>query len=164
MVVSERDLDLLRSLQRGLPLVSRPYAELGRIAGMSESEVLWRLAALREAGIVRRLGVIVRHRELGYRANAMLVWALPEERVAEVGAQAATLPFVSLCYRRRPQPPQWPYNLYCMVHGRDRDTVLAQRDELIAHCALADVPHEALFSRRRFKQRGAWYFPQEQAS
>jgi siroheme decarboxylase len=163
MAISEVDQQLIAALQRGLPLVSRPYAALGEPLGMSEQDVLTRLAKLRDDGVVLRLGVIVRHHELGYRANAMMVWAIPEERVDDVGHSVAQEAGVTLCYRRHPAPPRWPYNLYCMIHGRDRDTVLAHRDRIVAQQGLDVFPHAVLFSGRRFKQRGARYLPEHTA-
>lgn len=160
MDVSERDRALLGALQRGLPLVARPYAAVGQRIGMAEEEVMSRLASLKSAGVIRRLGVIVRHHELGYRANAMNVWALPEDRVDAMGRRLAEEPDVSLCYRRR-CCVEWPYNLYCMIHGRDRQQVLAHRQRLAEKHDLDRWPHEVLFSGRRFKQRGAWYRPED---
>lgn len=153
------DRRLVTAIQHGLPLVSRPYAELGRQCGLSEEEVIHRLAALLADGTIKRLGVVVRHRELGYRANAMVVWDIPDERVSELGHCIGRFDFVTLCYRRPRRLPAWPYNLFCMIHGQDRDAVLKRVHQIEQHCNLADVPHEALFSRRRFKQRGAIYAP-----
>ncbi len=157
MELDEGDGRLLEALQQGLPLTSRPYEALGRRAGMSETEVLRRLERFHAGGWINRMGLIVRHHELGYRANAMMVWALPPERVSEVGRTMARYPFVTLCYRRRPSPPEWPYNLFCMIHGRDREAVLGHRDRLVEELGLHGIPQEVLFSTRRFKQRGAWY-------
>jgi DNA-binding Lrp family transcriptional regulator len=154
------DLALVHAVQDGLPLVSRPYAEIGGRIGLAEAEVRARLARLLERGDIRRLGVVVRHRELGYRANAMVVWDIPDRRVAELGRLIGAQPCVNLCYRRPRRPPQWNYNLFCMIHGQSRDGVLANLSSLVERCGLDDVEHQALFSRRRFKQRGARYSDQ----
>jgi len=69
--------------------------------------------------------------------------------------------FVTLCYRRPRRLPDWPYNLFTMIHGRDRDEVLANIDRLVRECGLEDIPRDVLFSRRRFKQRGAIYHAPE---
>ena len=151
------DLALLQAIEDGLPLVSEPYAELGRRLGISEGEVLARFWLLQARGIIKRFGVVVRHRELGYRANAMVVWDIPDDEVADAGAQLGSFSCVTLCYRRPRRPPSWPYNLFTMIHGRDRDQVLERLAELVEACGLQDVPHQVLFSRRRFKQRGARY-------
>jgi DNA-binding Lrp family transcriptional regulator len=150
------DAALLHAVSGGLPLVPRPYAALGQSLGMTEAEVIDRLGRLLADGTIRRLGVVVRHQELGYRANAMVVWALPEDRVTELGQRIGTLPFVTLSYRR-PQRPGWPYNLFTMIHGRDRAAVLAQVDRIKELCGLMEADSAVLFSGRRFKQRGARY-------
>lgn len=148
---------LISAIENGLPICSRPYAEIGGRLGIEESEVIARLASLRQRGVIKRLGVIVRHRELGYRANAMLVWDVPDDRVGELGRCLSQYDFITLCYRRPRVLPDWPYNLFCMIHGKSREEVLERIDWLIEQCNLQDLPHHVLFSRRRFKQRGAVY-------
>ena len=157
MDLSETDRRLAAALAEGLPLDLHPYARLGETLGLDEAEVIARTRRLVESGAIRRLGVIVRHRALGYRANAMVVWDAPDAQVAEIGRRLAALPFVTLCYRRPRRPPDWPYNLFCMIHGRERATVEAQADEAVAACGIAGLPRDLLFSRRCFKQRGARY-------
>ncbi len=119
-----------------------------------------RIGRLSEAGAIRRLGVIVRHRELGYRANAMVVWDVPDADARDAGARLAALPFVTLCYRRPRRLPHWPYNLFSMIHGRDRATVRKLVRRAAAEAGLEAAAREVLFSRRRFKQRGARYTAQ----
>jgi len=157
MELSDTDRRLLAALSQGLPLAPRPYGVLGRHLGLAESEVLSRLRRLADGGTFNRFGVIVQHRALGYRANAMVAWDVPDDRVRETGRTLAGLPFVSLCYRRRRRPPSWPYNLFCMIHGRERATVQAQIDVATRAAGLQAAPRAVLFSRRRFKQRGARY-------
>ena len=158
MQVSDpQDLALISALQDGLPLVSQPYAALGRVAGLGEGEVIERLRRLIDEGVIRRFGVIVRHRELGYRANGMVVWDVPDAQVGEAARLLAAMPCVTLCYRRPRRPPDWPYNLFCMIHGKDRGAVLAQVEAATVEAGLTEMPRDVLFSRRRFKQRGARY-------
>ena len=152
-----QDLALLQAVEDGLPLVSRPFAELGARLGMPEGEVMARFWMLQNLGVIKRFGVVVRHHELGYRANAMVVWDIPDARVRELGRQLGGFSYVTLCYRRPRRLPVWPYNLFTMIHGRDRDQVLARVEDLVQACGLGGIPHEVLFSRRRFKQRGARY-------
>lgn len=155
---------VIAALQPGLPLVARPFAELGARIGTSEAEVLARLGWLLESGVIRRMGVVVRHRELGYRANAMVVWDVPDDRVSELGHCLGQFEFVTLCYRRPRRLPGWRYNLFCMIHGRDRETVLGLVEQMRRHCGLQEIAHEVLFSRTRFKQRGARYFAATEAA
>ncbi len=164
MAVSPTDRRLLAALEAGLPLVSRPYAALGAACGLAEAEVIERLARLREDGVIKRLGLVVRHHEIGYRANAMTVWDVPDDAVDAVGRAMTRRPEVTLCYRRPRRPPAWPYNLFAMVHGRERAAVLDRIAALKSELELGHVPHAVLFSTRRFKQRGARYHAEEAAA
>jgi DNA-binding Lrp family transcriptional regulator len=157
-VSEEHKARLIEALQHGLPLVPRPYAALAARIGLPEAEVIALVQRLQNEGVIKRFGVIVRHHELGYCANAMIVWDVPDERVAELGTRMARLDYVTLCYRRARSLPRWPYNLYCMIHGRDRERVHEKLAELINVCGLQGTRYEVLFSRRRFKQKGATYY------
>ena len=155
LALSSEQRRLVAALQPGLPLVARPFATLGQRIGMTEAEVISIIADWQKSGVVKRLGVVVRHHELGYTANAMVVFDVPDATVSTVGTRLAGEQGVTLCYRRERHLPQWPYNLYCMVHGRPREEVLPVVERL---CRVAGHPCEVLFSTRRFKQRGARYF------
>jgi DNA-binding Lrp family transcriptional regulator len=149
------DRALLQAIERGLPVASRPYASIAQRLHSSEADVIARLDRLIGNGIIRRFGFVVRHRELGYTANAMVVWDIGDDYVDGTGESLARFPFVTLCYRRDRQLPDWPYNLFCMIHGRERATVLRQIEKLHTHI-VARAPRPAvLFSTRRFKQCGA---------
>lgn len=152
---SATDRRLIAALQPGLPLVSHPYAAIAQSAGIAEAVVLSRLQEWIDEGCIKRFGVVVRHHELGFKANAMVVFDIPDDRVAEIGQRLAREPEVTLCYRRARHLPEWPANLYCMVHGRSRDEVAVVIERLQT---IAGHPAQALFSRRRFKQCGARYF------
>lgn len=152
-----QDMALIGAMQSGLPLCSHPYAEIGKRTGMSETEVIQRLQRLLAEGFIKRLGVVVRHHELGYRANAMVVWDVPDKQVSELGHCLGKFEFITLCYQRPRRLPDWRYNLFCMIHGRDRDEVLKHVEFVKEQCRLEDIPHDVLFSQRRFKQRGARY-------
>lgn len=158
-ILTPEDQPLIAAIQGGLPLVPRPFAVVAEQIGWSEAAVIRRIGELQQGGIIKRLGVVVRHRELGYHANAMVVWDIPDEKVAEVGRCLSGFPFVTLCYRRPRRLPQWPYNLFCMIHGRDREAVLEKYRLIIECCGLQEIPKAVLFSLRRFKQRGAIYRP-----
>lgn len=149
--VSDEDRRLLAAMEDGLALAPEPYAELAQRLRADEGEVRARLAALVESGVVRRLGLVLRHRTFGYNANAMVVWNIADDRLEKTAAQFVAHDFVTLCYRR-PRRENWPYNLFTMVHGRERAQTLAEVSQLAALCG---APHEILFSRRCFAQRGA---------
>lgn len=155
LALSSEQRRLVAALQPGLPLVAQPFAAIGQKIGMSGHEVISIIADWQKSGVVKRLGVVVRHHELGYKANAMVVFDVPDDAVSEVGARLAHEHGVTLCYRRKRHLPEWPYNLYCMVHGRSREEVMPVIERL---CHVAGHPCEHLFSTRRFKQQGARYF------
>ncbi len=113
-----RDWDLLMRLQAGLPLCPRPYQEVGRACGLEESEVIARVRRFREEGLIRRWGARIGHLQAGIRGNVMVAWQVPEHRVEEVGSAFAQHSAVSHCYERQ-APPEFPFNLYTMVHAPD---------------------------------------------
>lgn len=144
-------------LERGLPLTERPWLALGEQCGMSEREVMDWVQRWQREGLIKRMGLVVRHRALGIHANAMVVWDLPDAAVAEVGRRLAAEPAVTLCYQRPRRLPAWPYNLFCMIHGTRRDRVLAALDAIVARQGLQQTPHRVLFSLKAYKQCGGRY-------
>lgn len=157
MVLTEQDYRLIAEIQGGLPLTSHPYAEIGERIGLDEQDVIERIGSMQESGIIKRLGIVVRHHELGYTANAMVVWDVPDEQLDEVGEKLGSQACVTLCYQRPRRLPDWPYNLFCMIHGKEKERVLDYIDDLVESQELKYIPHKVLFSGRRFKQRGARY-------
>lgn len=157
LILDAIDKTLISVVQGGLPLCERPYAVIAQQLGLEEQTVINRLQRLQEQGAIKRFGVVVRHHELGYRANAMVVFDISDDQVARLGHCIGKFEYVTLCYRRPRVLPDWPYNLFCMIHGKDRDAVLVHVAELRERCGLLEVPHAVLFSKRRFKQRGAVY-------
>lgn len=148
---------LMAALEDGLELVPRPFARLALRSGLTEDAVLAQLRDWLAARVLKRFGIVVRHHELGFTANAMAVWDVPDEDVSALGRQLAAEPGVTLCYRRVRCLPDWRYNLFCMVHGQRRDEVEARVAAIRSRHGLEGLPHALLFSRRRFKQTGARY-------
>ena len=127
--------------------------------GADEETVIEVVRDLQARGVIKRFGVVVRHHELGFHANAMVVWDIPDESVRDTAGRLARDPAVTLCYRRPRRLPKWPYNLFCMIHGQDRRSVLNKISALRRAAGIQALPYCVLFSRRRFKQRGARYTP-----
>jgi DNA-binding Lrp family transcriptional regulator len=161
-MINTLDLELIIALQNGLPLVSRPYAQIAEQLQLTESDVIQRLQALKQQGLIKRLGVIVNHRKLGYQANAMVVFNIPDADVTRIGNKISQFDFINLCYRRPRHEELWPFNLFCMIHGKTRETVLQQLENLIQTCELTPYAYNILFSQRCFKQRGAVYKQQKE--
>jgi siroheme decarboxylase len=146
---------LAAQLATGLALVAHPFAELAARTGGTEDEIIGTLVHWVQTGVISRMGVIVRHHELGYGSNAMIAFDVPEKLAADVGKRIALESDVTLCARRVRQPPEWPYNVYCMIHGRDKSKVIIRIESLRENCGLRDWPFAILFSTRRFKQQAA---------
>lgn len=148
------DRALIKATQTGLPLVSDPYGAIAAEIGATRDEVMTRLGALLASGAIRRIGLIPNHYKLGVTANGMSVWDVADERVSEIGPQIGALPFVTHCYRRPRHLPNWRYNMFAMVHGRDRDEVRAKVAEIAALIGPAARAHDILFSTRILKKTG----------
>jgi DNA-binding Lrp family transcriptional regulator len=158
-VLDDADRRLVKATAAGLPLVPRPYETIGAEIGMESAEVRRRLQALLDRGVIRRIGAVPNHYALGYRANGMSVWDVPDEKIAEIGARVGALDFVTHCYERPRRLPDWPFNLFAMVHGRARDEV---EEKVAAIASLIGVDcrgHRVLYSSRILKKSG--YRPQE---
>lgn len=155
--VALEDWALAALVEEGLPLLARPFDVWAQALGSGPEAVMRTLKRWLERGTLRRFGAIVRHHELGFAANAMTVFDVPDALVDACGMALAREVGVTLAYRRE-RAPGWPYNLYCMVHGRDRDSVRAVLERAIPGCGLQDHPRAMLFSRKRFKQIGGRRF------
>jgi DNA-binding Lrp family transcriptional regulator len=151
-----KDLDrrLVLATQAGLPLHARPYHWLASELGVEPEQVMAHMQAMLDDGRIRRIGVLPNHYRLGFVANGMSVWDIPDEIAAEVGEQIGKLHSVSHCYQRPRHLPDWPYNIFAMVHGHDRKEVM---DEIgIIADLLGDRArrHDVLFSTRILKKTG----------
>lgn len=154
MSLDELDRRIIRATQSGLPLVHRPYEAVGASLGISGEQVRERLQAMLEEGLVRRIGAVPNHYRLGFTANGMSVWDVADERVDELGERIGQLPFVSHCYRRPRRPPVWNYNLFAMLHGRSREEVEAQAQQVAALLGDACRAHDILYSTAILKKTG----------
>lgn len=148
------DRRIIAATQEGLPLVARPYHEVARRLGIAPEEVMARMRRMLEVGIIRRMGAIPNHYALGYCANGMSVWDVPDAEIGELGRKVGALDFVSHCYRRPRHLPGWPYNLFAMIHGRDRAEVEAKVAAIAALLGGYDRGHAVLYSTRLLKKTG----------
>jgi DNA-binding Lrp family transcriptional regulator len=148
------DEAIVRATQGGLPLEPEPYRAISEALGIRQEELLARLEAMLADGRIRRIGAVPNHYALGYTANAMTVWDVDDETVDELGAAVGSLPFVSHCYRRPRRLPAWRYNLFAMVHGRDRAETEAHRAGIRALLGSALRASDVLYSTRILKKTG----------
>ncbi|PCM44754.1 Lrp/AsnC family transcriptional regulator [Marinobacter sp. ANT_B65] len=152
--ITELDRKLILATQAGLPLVSDPWAELGRQLNLSADNVLARFQALQEAGVIRRVAAVPDHYRLGYRYNGMTVWDVNDDRITDLGTAVGELPFVSHCYRRPRHLPYWSFNLFAMVHGTTREAVEDKASQIRALLGDACQQHTILYSSAILKKTG----------
>lgn len=154
MSIDATDRALLSATQGGLPLVAEPYAEVARWLHLTEDEVMTRLQSLQDRGVIRRIALAPNHYALGMTANGMTVWNVADDRAEVLGAQVGALDFVSHCYLRPRALPDWPYNLFAMVHGSDRADVETHRTAIRAQLGDACRASDILYSSRILKKTG----------
>jgi DNA-binding Lrp family transcriptional regulator len=148
------DRRIVQATQAGLPLVTRPYHAIAEQLGLEPAEVMRRIEAMQARGAIRRIAAVPNHYALGYRANGMSVWDVPDERISELGRRIGELAFVSHCYHRPRHLPDWPYCLFAMVHARDRAGVEAQVAHIAELLGPDDRGHAILYSTRILKKTG----------
>lgn len=154
-VATEEDKRYIRELQKDLEITERPFLKAAQSLGITEEQVLEKAKYYEEIGVMRRFAAILRHREAGFLANGMIVWKVPEERIEQVGAQLGAFPQVSHCYQR-PVYPDWPYNVFSMVHCKSNDDAQKIATEIQNQIDVHD--YKILFSSREFKKTRVEYF------
>ncbi|MGE0083835.1 MAG: Lrp/AsnC family transcriptional regulator [Desulfococcaceae bacterium] len=154
-MLTELEKKIIASVQGDIPVCPRPFLEIARSLGINEESVLETLGDLCTRGIIRRFGATLRHQKSGFSANAMVAWNVDEERIEEVGKKMAGFREVSHCYRRNPNP-DWPYNLYTMIHAKDEESCreIARKLSL----ASGENDYNLLFSRTELKKTSMQYF------
>jgi len=148
------DRAVILATQEGLPLVPQPYHAVAEQVGITPDEVMERLRAMLQSGVIRRIGAVPNHYALGYKANGMTVWDVADERIDALGERIGQLESVSHCYQRPRYLPDWPYNLFAMVHGHDRGEVEQQARQIEDILGDACRGHEILYSTRILKKTG----------
>ncbi len=152
--MDEADRRLIVATQAGLPLISQPYHALAAQLGIDASDVQARLESMLQRGIIRRIGAVPNHYALGYTANGMSVWDVPDAVVDACGAQIGALDWVTHCYRRPRRLPDWPYNLFAMVHGSNRAEVEEKIAQIASLLGENCRSHDVLYSSRILKKTG----------
>ncbi|MFC1474426.1 Lrp/AsnC family transcriptional regulator [bacterium] len=159
MEITEKDKELIRVLQDGLPLVERPYDEIARRAGWDgEAAVIARMREWKEAGVLRRMSAYIRHQRAGYNSNGMVVWDIPEDNLEDIGNRMTESKMISHVYAR-PRSDKFPYRLYTMVHGHSRDDVIAEAERL-ANLEKIEK-YKILFSKKELKRSTTRLFMEE---
>ncbi|MGQ0772194.1 MAG: siroheme decarboxylase subunit alpha [Nitrososphaerota archaeon] len=152
---TEDDKEFIRQLQKDLEVVDRPFLAAAQSLGISEDQVFEKLRHYEEIGVMRRYAAILRHRDVGFTANGMIVWRVPEQRIEEVGDILGAFPQISHCYQR-PVYQDWPYNVFSMVHCKSIAEAESMAKEIQNHIKVDD--YRILFSSREFKKTRVEYF------
>ena len=148
------DRAIILATQAGLPLVPDPWSLVGQPLGISGDDVRVRMQRMQESGVIRRIAAVPNHYRLGYVANGMTVWDVDDAEIDRLGREVGQLPGVSHCYRRPRHLPDWPFNLFAMLHGHTREDVERQAEELRALLGDACRDHRILYSSRILKKTG----------
>ena len=148
------DKEIIRLTQAGLPLTRQPYLELAQQLDMSESQVMDRINDMIKNHVIRRIAAVPNHYKLGYLANGMSVWNIPDEKIMDYGSRIGNLDFVSHCYQRPRHPDIWEYNLFAMIHAHNRDEVLHLATIIAGILGDDNHGYEILFSKRILKKTG----------
>ena len=153
--LTSRDKEFIRELQKDLEVMSRPFDTSARNLGITVDELFKKANEYESMGVMRRFAAILRHRDVGFTANGMIVWKVPEDKIDEVGYKLASFPQVSHCYRR-PVYPDWQFNLFSMIHARTIEAAKKIAIELSSFVGIND--YNILFSSREFKKERVKYF------
>lgn len=148
------DRRIILATQVGLPMSPRPYHAIADQLGIDAAEVMQRMQRMLNLGIIRRIGAVPNHYALGYRANGMTVWDVADDHIDELGARVGRVDFVTHCYRRPRHLPDWPYNLFAMVHGKTREEVEAKARVIAELLGEASRGCDILYSARILKKTG----------
>ena len=153
--LSALDKNVIRALQGDFPLLPEPYKELAARAGVTEDVFLARVRELSEKKMIRKMGAVLRHREIGFAANALCAWEVPADRLDDVAKSMAASPSISHCYDRN-TAPGWPYNLYTMIHGHSRAECESSADTLGKENHIKN--RVMLYSKKEWKKTSMKYF------
>lgn len=146
---------LVRALQNGIPVVERPFQVIADSVGITEEQLIQELESMKASGMIRRFGAILRHQEVGFSANAMVVWNVPDEKVEEFGNAAAAFAQISHCYQR-PRFEGFPYNMYTMIHGQSKSECEETARKLSKQCKVSQF--ELLYTITEYKKSSPVFF------
>ena len=152
---TEQDKDFIRELQKDMEIIDEPFVKAAHNLGITEDELFEKMKHYEDIGIMRRFAAILRHRQVGFTANGMIVWKVPNERISEVGEKLGAFPQVSHCYER-PTYPDWPYNVFSMIHCKTHDEANEMAKTIQNQINVDD--YRILFSTREFKKTRVEYF------
>ncbi len=146
---------LLQIMSKGLPICDDPYKTLAKQFGISEDKLIEFIQDLDSSNVISRFGMVIDPVSVGYEKNAIVVWDVPDDEVDQVGALLGLQEKISLCYRRQRQLPDWPYNLFTMIHGVDQNDVIAELNRIVSENKIESYAWDVLISTETFKHEGS---------
>ncbi|MBT5200867.1 MAG: Lrp/AsnC family transcriptional regulator, partial [Thaumarchaeota archaeon] len=152
---TEQDKDFIRELQKNMDIIDEPFVNAANNLGLTENEVFEKMKHYEDIGVMRRFAAILRHRQIGFTANGMIVWKVDNDKISEVGSKLGSFPQVSHCYER-PTYPDWPYNVFSMIHCKTQDEAYDVAKTIQDQIHVDD--YNILFSTREFKKTRVEYF------
>jgi DNA-binding Lrp family transcriptional regulator len=152
---TEQDKDFIRELQKDMEIIDEPFVKAANNLGITENELFEKMKQYEDNGVMRRFAAILRHRQVGFTANGMIVWKVPEDRISEVGEKLGAFPQISHCYER-PTYSDWPYNVFSMIHCKTHDEANEMAKTIQDQINVND--YKILFSSREFKKTRVEYF------
>ena len=152
---TEQDKDFIRELQKNMDIIDEPFVNAAKNLGLTENEVFEKMKHYEDIGVMRRFAAILRHRQIGFTANGMIVWKVDDDKISEVGSKLGSFPQVSHCYER-PTYPDWPYNVFSMIHCKTQDEAYDVAKTIQDQIHVDD--YNILFSTREFKKTRVEYF------
>ena len=153
---TDKERAILRIVQKNIPESLTPFADIAAQTGATEEEVLTLLRSMQQEGSIRRFGASIKHQKAGYTHNAMVAWIVPHDIVDAIGAEASKHPLISHCYFRPSSAPDWPYEFFTMIHGRNPEEYLQVVEELRASTPLKE--YAVLESLKEMKKTSMVYF------
>ena len=154
-IPTEQDKEFIRELQKDMEIIDRPFLNSATKLGLTEDKLFEKMKYYENIGVMRRFAAILRHREVGFTANGMIVWNVPDDKISDVGSKLGAFPQVSHCYQR-PTYPDWPYSVFSMIHCKSEDEAEEMAKTIQDQIKIDD--YKILFSTREFKKTRVEYF------
>ncbi len=149
--MDEIDQQLLAQIGKGIALTPEPFNEIARELGITQKEVIARLTKLKAEGVIRKFGASIKPNNIGFSANALVAWKVPADRIREIGSQLSNLSDISHCYERKAVSGKWEYNLYTVMHARERQNIQSLVNQISAGTGIND--YKILYSTRDLKRK-----------
>ena len=152
---TEEDKNFIRELQKDMEITDEPFVTCAKNLGITEDALFEKMKYYESIGVMRRFAAILRHRQVGFTANGMIVWKVPNDRILDVGQTLGSFPQVSHCYER-PTYSDWPYNVFSMIHCKTQEEAHEMASTIQKQIHVDD--YKILFSSREFKKTRVEYF------